>query len=118
MSAPSTNSDAPDEIAVVLVTTSSQAEADAIARTLVEECLAACGNIVGPIRSIYRWQGAVEEAAEHLLILKTRRSLFDSLRQRVVELHSYETPEIIALPVSAGSAAYLDWVRDATRGSP
>lgn len=104
----------PEEFVVVLVTASSADEAGGIGRTLVEERLAACANVVGPIRSIYRWQGAVEEAAEHLLLVKARAADVDALAARVRALHSYEVPEVLALPVCAGSSAYLAWLADST----
>ena len=104
----------PSAAVVVLVTAGSADEAARIARTLVEERLAACGNVVGPIRSIYRWQGAVEEADEHLLVLKARAADVAALEARVRTLHSYDVPEVIALPVVGGSAAYLAWLADAT----
>jgi len=95
---------------VVLVTVGSQNEADHLATTLVEEHLVACVNIVGPIRSVYRWQGRVHNDEELLLVIKTRAALFESLATRVRTLHSYETPEVIALPIVAGAQPYLDWL--------
>jgi periplasmic divalent cation tolerance protein len=103
------------EFVVVLVTASSAEEAARIGRALVEERLAACANVVGPIRSIYRWQGAVEEADEHLVVLKARAGDVSALEARVRALHSYEVPEVLALPVTAGSAPYLAWLADATK---
>ena len=105
---------APDEFVVVLVTAASGDDAARIGRTLVEERLVACANVVGPIRSIYRWQGAVEEAAEHLLLLKARAADVGLLEARVRALHTYEVPEVLALPVRAGSAPYLAWLAAAT----
>lgn len=99
---------------IVLVTAGSSEAAAALARTLVEERLAACGNVLGPIRSIYRWQGKVMDDPEALLILKSREELFEALKTRVLELHSYEVPEIIALTVVAGHKDYLDWISDCT----
>jgi periplasmic divalent cation tolerance protein len=104
-----------EEFVVVLVTAESADEAAGIGRTLVEERLAACANVVGPIRSIFRWKGAIEEAAEHLLLLKARASDVAALEVRVRELHSYEVPEVLALPVRAGSRPYLDWLAESTR---
>jgi periplasmic divalent cation tolerance protein len=104
----------PEEFVAVLVTASSSDEAVNIASALVEEHLAACANIVGPIRSIYRWQEAIEDAEEHLLIVKARAADFAALEARVRELHSYDLPEIIALPLRAGSEPYLAWLADAT----
>lgn len=98
------------EAIVVLVTTPNQEEAARLARALVEAELAACGNVLPGLRSIYRWEGKVEDEAEALLILKTTRARFEALRARVVELHPYETPEVLALPVEAGHGPYLDWI--------
>ncbi len=95
---------------VVLVTAGSREEAEAIGRTLVENRLAACVNVVGPIRSIYRWQEAVEEADEHLLIVKARAADLAALEARVRAVHSYDVPEVVALPVAGGSEAYLRWL--------
>lgn len=103
------------ETLVVLVTTTSPDQAAAIARAVVEERLAACGNVLPQLRSIYRWEGAVREDAETLLLLKTTRGRFEALRARVVALHPYEVPEVIAVPVARGHAAYLDWVKASTR---
>ncbi|HYV56173.1 MAG TPA: divalent-cation tolerance protein CutA [Candidatus Nitrosopolaris sp.] len=103
-----------EEFVVVLVTAGSSEEAVRIGQTLVVERLVACANVVGPIRSIYRWQGAVEDAAEHLLLLKARARDVAAVDERVRALHSYEVPEVIALPVRAGSAAYLAWLAEAT----
>jgi periplasmic divalent cation tolerance protein len=103
------------EALVVLVTTPTPERAAELARALVEERLAACGNVVPGLRSIYRWEGKVQEDAEALLVLKTTRARFDALRDRVLALHPYEVPEVIALPVEAGSARYLGWIADETR---
>ncbi|MEW6359144.1 MAG: divalent-cation tolerance protein CutA [Planctomycetota bacterium] len=103
-----------DKHIVVFVTAPNGEEAAKIARAVVEERLVACGNITQGIRSIYRWQGKVCDDAEVLLIMKTRRDLFERLAARVKELHSYEVPEIIALPIVAGSAAYLKWIDEQT----
>lgn len=100
---------------VVLVTCPSPEKAAEIARALVEERLAACGNVVPAVRSIYRWEGKVQEDAEALLILKSARDRFEALRARVLALHPYEVPEVIALPVEAGHALYLDWIEASTR---
>ncbi|MBN2287747.1 MAG: divalent-cation tolerance protein CutA [Candidatus Glassbacteria bacterium] len=99
---------------VVFVTTPGAEAAAALARTLVEERLAACGNVIGPVRSIYRWKGSVEDEGEALLVLKTRSGLFEALKARVLELHSYEVPEVIALTVAAGHGPYLDWIDNCT----
>jgi len=102
------------EFVVVLVTTSSAEEGARLGRALVEERLAACANVIGPIRSIYRWEGAVEEADEHLVVLKARGADVSALEARVRALHSYDVPEVLALPVTAGSAPYLAWLAAAT----
>jgi periplasmic divalent cation tolerance protein len=95
---------------VVLVTTPDAETAASIARTLVEEKLAACGNVVPQIRSIYRWQGKVEDATEALLVLKTARFRLTEVIDRVRAIHPYDVPEVVALPIERGSEAYLDWV--------
>ncbi|MCE5271423.1 divalent-cation tolerance protein CutA [bacterium] len=98
----------------VLVTAGNAEAAAQLARALVEERLAACGNVIPNLRSIYRWRGAVHDEGEALLILKTRASLFEKLRARVVELHSYEVPEVVALEIQAGHGPFLDWLADST----
>jgi periplasmic divalent cation tolerance protein len=100
---------------VVLVTTPTPEKAAEIARAVVEERLAACGNVVPGLRSIYRWEGKVQDDAEALLLLKTTRARLDELRERVLALHPYDVPEVLALPVEAGSAPYLAWIADSTR---
>jgi periplasmic divalent cation tolerance protein len=98
---------------VVLVTCSSIREADCIARALVESRLSACGNILeSPVRSVYRWKNKVETAKEFLLIIKTSRRRFPELQAEIQRLHSYKIPEIIALPISAGSRSYLSWLEE------
>jgi periplasmic divalent cation tolerance protein len=98
---------------VVLVTCESVKQARAIARALVERRLAACGNVVeAPVCSIYRWKGKVESAKEFLLILKTSRRRFAAIAAVMQKLHSYDAPEIIALPVTAGSRSYLNWIAE------
>ena len=100
---------------VVLVTVGSESEAETIAGALLDERLAACVTIGGPIRSVYRWQGRIADDREWQLVIKTRVALFDALADRVRALHSYDVPEIIGLPVTAGSPPYLAWLDDATR---
>lgn len=100
------------ETLIVFCTCSHEAEADALARSLVEERLAACVNILPGLTSVYRWQGEVERASEHLLLVKTTRERLPALEHRIRELHSYETPEIIAVPVTEGSEKYLAWLRE------
>jgi periplasmic divalent cation tolerance protein len=99
---------------VVLVTAPTPERAAEIARALVEERLAACGNVVPGLRSIYRWEGKVQDEPEALLVLKTTRARFEALRARVLALHPYQVPEVIALPVEAGSAPYLAWIAGET----
>ncbi len=103
------------EAIVVLVTAPTPERAAEIARALVQERLAACGNVVPGLRSIYRWEGKVQEDEEALLVLKTVRARFEALRERVLALHPYEVPEVIALPIQAGHDAYLRWLADSTR---
>jgi periplasmic divalent cation tolerance protein len=95
---------------VVFCTADSPEIAERVARGLVDQRLAACVNILPGLRSIYRWQGNTEDAQEILLVIKTSRGLFDSVRQTIEKLHSYEVPEVIALPIVNGSTAYLDWL--------
>lgn len=95
---------------IVLTTTGSLEEARSLGRTLVEEHLAACATLVPAVESIYRWQGAIETSAETLLLLKTTTNQIAALQSRLIELHSYETPEFLVLPVESGSSAYLDWL--------
>jgi len=103
-----------EDFVVVLVTAGDAEEAARIGRTLVVERLAACANVVGPIHSVYRWQGAVEEAAEHLLLVKARAADLPALEARVRALHSYQVPEVLALRVTAGSGPYLAWLAEST----
>jgi periplasmic divalent cation tolerance protein len=98
---------------VVLVTCRSAKEAERITRSLVETRLAACGNILqSPVRSIYRWKEKIESAREVLLVIKTSRSRFPELQAAIKRLHSYEVPEIIALPIVAGSQRYFSWLAE------
>ncbi len=95
---------------VVFVTVGDMDTAERIGKTLVEERLAACVNVVPGIRSFYRWEGKVADDAELLLVIKTVEERFDLLEARVLELHPYDLPEIAALPIKKGYAKYLDWV--------
>jgi len=96
---------------VVLVTCGSEKEAVRIARAVVRARLAACVNIHGaPVRSIYHWKGKMEDAREWLLLMKTTQKRFAALRAEIQKLHSYDLPEIIAIPIASGSAEYLRWV--------
>jgi periplasmic divalent cation tolerance protein len=95
---------------VVFVTVGSAAEGERIAEVLVGERLAACVNIVGPIRSVYWWENAVQREEELLLIAKTRATQFAQIEARVRAVHSYATPEVIALPITLGSRPYVEWL--------
>jgi periplasmic divalent cation tolerance protein len=95
---------------VVLSTCDSEDEAAQVARALVEKRLAACVNIIAGARSIYRWKDSIEDSPEWLLVIKSRRGLFDSLCAEIAKLHTYEVPEVIALPVVEGSETYLAWL--------
>ena len=105
-----TNTEANDA-AVVLCTCANEQQAAALAHALVDEHLAACVNVLPAVQSIYRWQGAIEAAQEHLLLVKTTRERFTALKDRITQLHAYDTPEIIALPIVDGSEKYLAWLR-------
>lgn len=98
------------ESLVVLVTAPEMETAARIGRALVEERLAACANLVPGLRSIYRWQDVIHDDAEALLIIKTTAACLEQLTARVIELHPYATPEVLALPVVGGSTAYLGWL--------
>ena len=97
-------------VVVVFSTFPSPEKAAEVARTLVTEGLAACANLVGPVRSIYSWQGQVQDDTETLAVIKTTRETLPAMQARLVELHPYEVAEVIALPVEAGHAPYLDWI--------
>lgn len=101
---------------VVLVTCGSAREAKRIARAVVQARLAACVNVIGtPVHSTYRWKGKVETAREVLLVVKSSRKQLGALRATVERLHSYDVPEFIALPIVAGSPAYLRWIEECLR---
>ena len=102
------------DIVTVFVTAPDKEVAVALARRVVEERLAACGNVIPHVTSVYRWDEKMREEEEVLLILKTSESRAASLVARVAELHSYDVPEILTLPVEGGSEAYLRWVKDYT----
>ena len=103
-----------DEKIVVMITAGSEEEGAAIARALLEERLIACANLIGGIRSLYRWEGKVCDDPEILLLCKTERRLFSRLAEKVKSVHSYDVPEIIALPLVEGWQPYLDWVGQET----
>ena len=106
---------APTETRIVtlLTTTTSIEEASRIARVLVRERLAACANIIPRISSVYRWDGEVQEEEETMLVIKTTATQLDALEARVVELHSYDVPELLAIPVVGGHQPYITWVDSA-----
>ena len=98
---------------VVVFCTAPAGEAEDLARALVDARLAACVNVTG-VQSFYRWEGAVQDESERLLVVKTEHRLLDPLIERIQELHSYDLPEIIAMPIVGGYAPYLDWMREET----
>lgn len=100
--------------AIVLTTLPADHDAAALARVLVDERLAACVNVLEPMTSVYRWQGAVQMDRERQIVIKTPPERVDALRARLAALHPYEVPEFLVLPVAAGSEAYLRWVRENT----
>ena|SRR3989338_3870514 len=100
---------------VVLVTASSKEEARKISRGLLEEKLAACVNILTGVESHFWWQGKIDTAGEFLLVIKTKKKLFNKLTEKVKASHSYSVPEIIGLPIISGSGDYLKWINDSTR---
>jgi periplasmic divalent cation tolerance protein len=99
---------------IVFTTAPTREGAIRIAGALVERRLAACVQVSGPITSVYCWQGMTENAAEWLCLVKTRQERYDEVERTIRELHSYETPEIVATPIVAGSPAYLQWLNDET----
>ncbi len=104
-----------DEFIQVFTTTGTQEEARKIAAALVDQRLAGCVQIAGPIQSVYRWQGKMETATEWQCWIKTRRDCFDQVEQAICKLHSYDVPEILAVPIVAVSGAYLKWLREQTK---
>jgi periplasmic divalent cation tolerance protein len=101
---------------VAVTTVATEADAERIARSLVEKGLAACVNVVPGVVSFYRWKGALERDQELLLVIKTRGERFEALKVALLAEHPYELPELIALPVAGGHEAYLDWLIAGTRG--
>ena len=100
---------------LIYITTDGPDEARTIGRALVEARLAACANILDPITSIYRWEGAVQEGREAVLIAKTTSALVDALTAKVRELHSYDCPCIVSVPIDGGNSGFLDWIEAETR---
>ena len=105
-----------DSAVVVLVTGPDRSTLAELGRRVVEERLAACVNVLGGLRSIYRWRDAVEEADEALAVVKTTAERLEALRERVLALHPYDTPEFVALAVDAGSKDYLRWIEESVSG--
>lgn len=106
------------DVWLVLVSCGNQEEAETIAERIVTERLAACVNIIGaghPVKSFYLWEGNLQKDSELLLLIKTKPDLLSKLQERILALHSYTTPELIALPVAGGSNAYLTWVLNNTQ---
>ena len=103
------------DVVLVLSTVPDAASAETLARTLVDEKLAACVNVLAPMVSIYRWKGAVERSAERQLVIKTTRGMVPALGKRLKELHSYELPELIVISADGGANNYLDWVEGSVR---
>jgi periplasmic divalent cation tolerance protein len=103
------------ESIIVLVTCGSEEESLKIAQSLVEDRLAACVNLVPPVRSIYRWEGKIWDEEEWILIIKTQKHRFEELERNVKALHSYSVPEIISLPIIQGASSYLDWLEEMTK---
>jgi len=95
---------------IILVTAASRQEAERIAQELLEAKLIACANIIDSVSSIFRWSGKIEKAEECLVLMKSRRELFEEITRKVKELHSYEVPEILAIPLVDGSKAYFEWM--------
>lgn len=106
------------EHVIALTTLASEEEATRLARALLERRLVACVNVVPGVRSLYLWKGAVEDEREHLCVMKTRGDLTEALRAAVDELHPYEVPELVVLPVESGSRRYLEWVDQSVSPAP
>jgi len=104
----------PHKLRAILTTTGTEEQALSIARALVSERLAACVNIIGPIRSVYRWRDAIEDDREYLLLIKTRATLYVKVELRVRELHTYEVPEVLSLSLDRGSPPYIKWLLGST----
>jgi periplasmic divalent cation tolerance protein len=104
-----------DSYLQVTTTTDSEAEAQSLATVAVENRLAACAQVLSPMRSVYWWEGKVESAQEWMVLLKTTAARVDQLIQRLRSEHSYDTPEIVAVPIVAGHPAYLGWIAEETR---
>ena len=103
------------EVVLVLTTIAAEADGAALARTLVEERLAACVNVLPPMTSVYRWKGQVEQDREQQIVIKTTRDRLAALETRVRELHSYDLPEFVVIAAAGGSDAYLGWIGESVR---
>ncbi len=103
------------EYLVIMCTCKDTTEAKHIAKTLLDKKLAACVNLQANTLSLYNWQGEMAEESEVLMIIKTRAALFDNISQLITHMHSYQAPEILALPVADGNKTYLDWISQVTR---
>jgi len=97
---------------VAFMTAANREEAVKIVKSLLKERLIACANILGPVSSLFWWEGKIDEASEFLVFMKSHKNLFEKLSERIIEIHSYEVPEIIALPIIKGSPTYLKWLSD------
>lgn len=106
----------PAEFVLVMTTVPDRDTGERLVRQVVEDRFAACGNLVGGVTSVYRWKGELETADEVLVLLKTRKALVSEVFERVAELHPYEVPELVALPIDAISNTYSRWVREETTG--
>ncbi|WP_017599152.1 divalent-cation tolerance protein CutA [Nocardiopsis lucentensis] len=106
----------PEGIVRVETTVDSREGAERVARSLIEHRLAACAQVSGPITSFYRWEGEVQTDEEWMVVAKTSADRVDGLTAHVVEVHPYDVPEVVAVPVTRGNASYLSWVGDETRG--
>jgi periplasmic divalent cation tolerance protein len=100
------------EYLVAMTTLATEEQAVSLARSALERRLVACANVMPAVRSLYRWHGAIQDDREHLVLLKTRADRFDDLAKAFAELHPYEVPELVALPVARGATAYLGWLDD------
>ncbi len=100
---------------LVFVTASSEKEGEKIGETLVKEGLAACANLVPGVKSIFKWKEELCKEDEVLMLIKSNESLFEELKNRIIDLHSYDVPEVIAIPIAFGSADYLNWMDEVLR---
>ena len=102
---------------IIVVTTNSNQEAKKIIASLLKNRLIACGNIIGPMASIYWWKDEIEHSKEYLILIKSKMNLYKKIENEVLKLDSYETPEILVLPVVEGSKSYLDWISNSIKPS-